>query len=259
VNRAHRDSTGGSHDATAASSDRVADAAQDAPAAQLGDPRQGLSPPALNILQAAQRVLVEKGFSGLTLRAIAAESGENSAMVQYYFGNKEGLVKAMIDSVFRDDQRDAAAAMSSVASDDWLPRFVDGLRTISESRSFRVFFDILPYALRNEGLRSRMARAYDSYRRIKRDWLCFEEEAAAEAGRAEEAADAPPTASSSEESAMLGVAELMTAVVDGLAIQEAIDDEFDMRRAYAVLEFMLQRSLPELLESGLPGERVAGR
>ena len=48
------------------------------------------------------------------------------------------------------------------------------------------------------------------------------------------------------------MAELMTAVVDGLAIQEAIDDDFDMRRAYAVLEFMLQRSLPELLESGLP-------
>ena len=58
-----------------------------------------------------------------------------------------------------------------------------------------------------------------------------------------------------EEEALLGVAELMTAVVDGLAIQEAIDDDFDMRRAYAVLEFMLQRSLPELLESGLPGGR----
>ena len=98
-------------------------------AAAPADPRQGMSPPALNILQAAQRVLVEKGFSGLTLRAIAAESGENSAMVQYYFGNKEGLVKAMIDSVFRDDQQDAAAAMSSVTSEDWLPRFVDGLRT----------------------------------------------------------------------------------------------------------------------------------
>jgi AcrR family transcriptional regulator len=199
-----------------------------------------MSPPALNILQAAQRVLVEKGFSGLTLRAIAAESGENSAMVQYYFGNKEGLVKAMIDSVFRDDQQDAAAAMSTVTSDDRLPRFVDGLRTISLSRSFRVFFDILPYALRNEGLRSRMARAYDSYRQIKRGWLRGEDEAA------------PP-----EQEALAGVAELMTAVVDGLAIQEAIDDEFDMRRAYAVLEFMLQRSLPELLESGLPGELVS--
>ena len=204
-----------------------------------GDPRHGMSPPALNMLAAAQRVLVEKGFTGLTLRAIAQESGENSAMVQYYFGNKEGLVKAMIDSVFRDDQQDAAAAMSTVTSDDRLPRFVDGLRTISSSRSFRVFFDILPYALRNEGLRSRMARAYDSYRQIKRDWL---------RGR-----DDP---SPLEQEALLGVAELMTAVVDGLAIQESIDDEFDMRRAYAALEFMLQRSLPELLESGLPGEVV---
>ena len=43
----------------------------------------------------------------------------------------------------------------------------------------------------------------------------------------------------------------MTAVVDGLAIQEAIDDDFDMRRAYAVLEFMLQRSLPDLLDADL--------
>ena len=69
--------------------------------------------------------------------------------------------------------------MSTVTSEDRLPRFVDGLRTISSSRSFRVFFDILPYALRNEGLRSRMARAYDSYRQIKLDWLRAEDETVA--------------------------------------------------------------------------------
>jgi AcrR family transcriptional regulator len=215
--------------------------------APLGrDPRQDMPAPAVKILVAAQRVLVAKGFAGLTLRAIARESGENSAMVQYYFGNKEGLVMAMIDSVFRDDQQDAAAAMSTVTSDDRLPRFVDGLRTISSSRSFRVFFDVLPYALRNEGLRSRMARAYDWYRQIKRDWL-----------------RATDQALPSGQPALLGLAELMTAVVDGLAIQEAIDDGFDMRRPYAVLEFMLQRSLPDLLAADLLGgsprsEDVAG-
>ena len=209
------------------------------PAPLSRDPRQDMPAPALNILVAAQRVLIAKGFSGLTLRAIAKESGENSAMVQYYFGNKEGLVKAMIDSVFRDDQQDAAAAMTSVTSDDRLPRFVDGLRTISSSRSFRVFFDVLPYALRNEGLRSRMARAYDWYRRIKMDWLLSGEHK-----------------SPSAQQALLGLAELMTAVVDGLAIQEAIDDDFDMRRAYAVLELMLQRSLPDLLDADLGGEPI---
>ena len=52
------------------------------------DPRQDMPAAALKILAAAQRVLVAKGFSGLTLRAIATVSGENSAMVQYYFGNK---------------------------------------------------------------------------------------------------------------------------------------------------------------------------
>jgi AcrR family transcriptional regulator len=204
------------------------------------DARQDMPAPALKILAAAQRVLVAKGFSGLTLRAIAKESGENSAMVQYYFGNKEGLVKAMIDSVFRDDQEDAAAAMSAVSSQDRLPRFVDGLRTISSSRSFRVFFDVLPYALRNQGLRSRMAGAYDWYRRIKIDWL-----------------RASVLTTPAQQEALLGVAELMTAVVDGLAIQEAIDDEFDMRRPYAVLEFMLQRSLPDLLDADVRGVSTA--
>jgi AcrR family transcriptional regulator len=225
-------------DATAASASAVSGAASEGRAVTAllsRDPRQDMPATAAKILAASQRVLVAKGFAGLTLRAIARESGENSAMVQYYFGNKEGLVKAMIDSVFRDDQRDAAA-MSTVTSDERLPRFVDGLRTISSSRSFRVFFDVLPYALRNEGLRSRMARAYDWYRQIKLDWLRTEDQT-----------------SPSEQQTLLGLAELMTAVVDGLAIQETIDDRFDMRRPYAVLEFMLQRSLPDLLEADLRG------
>lgn len=199
------------------------------------DPRAELTPPAFELLAAAQRVLVASGLSGLTLRAVARESGANSAMVQYYFGNKDGLVEAMIDSVFRDDQDEAAAAMAAVPKEERLSRFVDGLRTIGSSRSFRVFFDILPYALGGDGPHGRMARAYAWYRRIKRDWL---------------AGDGP--SSEREEEVLAGVAALTTAVVDGLALQELIDDDFDSRQAYAVLEHLLARSLPDLLESGLP-------
>ena len=182
-------------------------------------------------------LLVAKGFSGLTLRAIAEESGENSAMVQYYFGNKEGLVKAMIDSVFRDDQEDAAAAMSAAGSEDRLHRFVDGLRTISSSRSFRVFFDMLPTPCASRASAPAWRAPTTRTGRLKRDWL-------RRSGR---------PSPCEQKRRCSRVAELATAVVDGLAIQELIDDDFDRERAYAVLEFMLQRSLPELLESGLPG------
>ena len=195
-----------------------------------------LTLPARNILAAAQRVLVANGFPGLTLRAIAKESGENSAMVQYYFGNKEGLIHAMIDSAFREDQQEVAAGMRTVKREERLPRFVEGLRTISSSRSYRVFFDVLPYALRSDAFRSRMARAMDWYRQIKLDWLGGDEKA-----------------SPSQREALLGLAELTTAIVDGLAIQEALDEEFDPHRAYAVLELMLQCAMPALLEAGVAG------
>ncbi len=210
--------------------DRYADKELSAPEVAPAE----LPPTARKILTAAQRVLVAKGFPGLTLRAIARESGENSALVQYYFGNKQGLVRAMIDSVFREEQQDIAAVMRSVKQKDRLSRFVDGLRTISSSRSYRIFFDVLPYALRSDVFRSRMARAMEWYRKLKLEWLGADEEAS------------PP-----QREAQLGLAELTTAIVDGLAIQEALDEEYDAHRAYAVLEFMLERSLPELLKKGI--------
>lgn len=200
----------------------------------IEDPRPSLPPTAARILTAAQHVLVTRGFGGLTLKAIAEESGENSAMVQYYFGNKAGLVKAMIDSAFRDDQEDVAAVMSSVTGDDLLPKFVEGLRTISASESFRAFFEILPYALRDERFKTRLAEVIDWYRQIKLEWLQVEDR------------EAPVSPD-----ALLGFAELMLAVVDGLAIQKAVDDDFDLTRPYAALESILRRGLPDLLGSDL--------
>ena len=198
------------------------------------DPRPALPPTAARILAAAQHVLVTRGFAGLTLKAIAAESGENSAMVQYYFGNKAGLVEAMIDSAFRDDQQAVAEIMSTVTGDDLLPKFVEGLRTISASESFRAFFEILPYAVRDERFKRRLAEVIDWYRQIKLDWLQVDER------------ETPLPLD-----ALLGFAELMLAVVDGLAIQKAVDDDFDLARPYAALESILRNGLSDLLGADL--------
>lgn len=47
------------------------------------------------ILDAAEILFVQKGFRGTTLRDIALASGENSALVSYYFGSKDGLIEAV--------------------------------------------------------------------------------------------------------------------------------------------------------------------
>ena len=195
-----------------------------------------LPPAAARILAAAREVLVTKGFGGLTLKAIAEESGENSAMVQYYFGNKAGLVTALIDSNFRDDLAGVTSVMSSVTGDDLLPKYIESLRTISAWPSFRVFFDVLPYALRREQYKSRVAGVYDWYRQTKLEWL-----------RAKDR----ELDTQAHTDALLGFAELIVAVVDGLAIQKAIDDDFDLSRPYAVLEVLLREGLPELLGTDL--------
>ena len=58
---------------------------------------------AVRILEAAKRILSEQGYSKLTLQAIEEESGEYRALVAYYFGSKQGLVEALIDSLMESE------------------------------------------------------------------------------------------------------------------------------------------------------------
>jgi AcrR family transcriptional regulator len=54
------------------------------------------------LLDAARRLVVERGLDGASLRAIATEAGTTAAMVAYYFGNKEGLRRALVEAAFAE-------------------------------------------------------------------------------------------------------------------------------------------------------------
>lgn len=47
------------------------------------------------ILDAAERLLMERGYEGTSMRMIAAAAGVNLAAANYHFGSKEGLVEAV--------------------------------------------------------------------------------------------------------------------------------------------------------------------
>jgi AcrR family transcriptional regulator len=67
---------------------------QTAPASAVPDTKERL-------LKAAKELFVRKGFSGVSIREIAREADANSALISYYFGDKEGLFKGVLESFVR--------------------------------------------------------------------------------------------------------------------------------------------------------------
>ena len=51
------------------------------------------------LLVSAEQLLAEKPYTNITIRELAQHSGVNSAMVSYYFTNKEGLFIALLDEM----------------------------------------------------------------------------------------------------------------------------------------------------------------
>lgn len=74
------------------------------------------------IVQAAERLLAEHGIEGVSLREINRAAGQlNTGAVQYHFGDRDGLVRAIIDKHNRDCEPRRHAlldAYEATASDD---------------------------------------------------------------------------------------------------------------------------------------------
>ncbi|HEY9563426.1 MAG TPA: helix-turn-helix domain-containing protein, partial [Nocardioides sp.] len=50
------------------------------------------------ILDAAGALIAERGLEGVSLREITREAGQkNTTAVQYHFGDREGMLRALID------------------------------------------------------------------------------------------------------------------------------------------------------------------
>lgn len=66
------------------------------PARGPGRPASGAPDVRRALLDAARALLIEVGFDRASLRAIAERAGVNAAMVNYYFGSKDGLSRAVL-------------------------------------------------------------------------------------------------------------------------------------------------------------------
>ena len=200
------------------------------------DPLTSLHPTAQNLVRAAKRIILDKGLSALTLSELARESGENKSSTAYYFGNKAGLVETVLDSVVHDEFLAFRFALDANEPAERVAQLVRGMRRFSAMHEdFRVFFELFPYALRHEALHVRLQGLYDWYVREQRSWL------------------AQLTGRAAADPLLIGMSELLGAVIDGLAIQDSIGRrDYDSRRPYEAFALMLEASLPAIM-AALPG------
>lgn len=62
--------------------------------------RKGSPETRREILDSARTLFAERGFTGTSIRAVAADAGVDPALVHHYYGTKEGLFRAALDVPF---------------------------------------------------------------------------------------------------------------------------------------------------------------
>src|ERR1700758_3024984 len=77
------------------------------------------------ILETAFELFASDGFEGASTRTLAERAGVNLPAIQYYFGSKEGLYRAVVEQITDRMQAGFSAVLERVHSalaDDRLPR-----------------------------------------------------------------------------------------------------------------------------------------
>jgi AcrR family transcriptional regulator len=195
------------------------------------DPLSTLPDTARRILRAALELLADEGYHAVTLNRVADAAGVNKSTVLYSFGNKAGLIAAVVDAQIHDECLRLATDLDGVGPQDRLHAAIEGMRHLIEgSQHLRGYFDILPHAFREPELRQRIFALYRWWYEQNLRWL----------GLGGDAAGRPDI--------LTGLGELIAAIPDGLSIQAELGpEEFDVRRPLAALELLLRNSLAELV------------
>jgi AcrR family transcriptional regulator len=118
------------------------------------------------LLDAAERLLVEVGYAGITTRKLAEEAGVNHGLVHYYFGSNENLLARTLE---RFTDRLIARQRELYAAD--LP-FVEKWRTamrylVDEDSTYeKISLELQALAWNNPELRARLARVNAEWRAV---------------------------------------------------------------------------------------------
>ncbi|WP_344947950.1 TetR/AcrR family transcriptional regulator [Actinomadura miaoliensis] len=178
-----------------------------------------------DVSEAVWRVLSERGFAGLTLRAVAAEMGASTGLLTHYFPNKKALIAHALDVA---DERTEGRARR-VPSDEGLAALRAALLDVlpltpGAAVMNRVWVGSWDGSLGDPDLADRERRRYDRWRAR----LCVHVAAARDRGELPASADVDDTVAT------------VAAFTHGLVVQALFDpDRFPPDRQRTLLDDFL--------------------
>jgi len=118
-------------------------------------------------LDAAERLLVEVGYAGITTRRVAEEAGANKGLVHYYFGSMENLLVRVLE---RFTERLIVRQRAMYAADlPFIEKWRQAMRYLDEdfaSGYQKVWFELQALAWNRPELRDRVAHVDAEWRTV---------------------------------------------------------------------------------------------
>jgi AcrR family transcriptional regulator len=166
------------------------------------------------LLDAARRLLVERGSARITARDLVAESGTNLGSIAYHFGSKDALINAAIESAF-DEWADQLAQLvmsdpDATPIERGMATWLSALDTLPSRRPIlQAFIDCVAQAQRVPALRAQLAAHYVKARAMVAGLVAVS------------LGDDTPA----DDPRCRAIAAFVIAVLDGLALQWLVDPD----------------------------------
>ena len=121
-------------------------------------------------LDAAERLLIEIGYAGISTRRLAEEAGANHGLVHYYFGSMEELFLRVLE---RFTQRLIERQRELYASDrPYLEKWREAIRYLDDDRQSgyqKIWYELQAMAWNRPEMRARLAPVLAQWKAAMRD------------------------------------------------------------------------------------------
>jgi AcrR family transcriptional regulator len=118
------------------------------------------------LLDAAERLLLDVGYAGITTRRLAAEAGVNHGLVHYYFGSVENVLVRVLE---RFTER-LIARQRAMYADPGVPfaeKWRTAMRYLDADREYqKVWYELQALAWNRPDLRPRVVHVHDEWRTV---------------------------------------------------------------------------------------------